>query len=115
MKIISFSPRRKAFPICIYMSQTRKQNVISLKLRIFINIHILNKLLFNVRYKIIVLNLLLKPSKEIWKIIKGMHQHDYFIREKQYYIPFLTISDKRSDLSFKKSVFYTEKLGSMLI
>lgn len=51
MKIISCSPRRKAFPICIYMSQTGKQNVVSLKLRIFTNIQVLNKWFFNVNLK----------------------------------------------------------------
>lgn len=111
MKIISCTPRRKALPICIDMTQTGKQNVGSLKLRIFTNRQTLNKWLFLTWAKnyLIVLNFLLKRSKEIWKKTEGVHQHNHFIREKtMYYISFSTILNKRWEKIGFQVVFFSK-------
>lgn len=113
MKIISCTPRRKALPICIDMTQTGKQNVGSLKLRIFTNRQTLNKWLFLTWAKnyLIVLNFLLKRSKEIWKKTEGIHQHNHFIREKtMYYISFSTILDKRWEKIGFQVVFFFQSV-----
>lgn len=68
----------------------------------------INDFLIWVKKDLIVLNLLLKPSKEIWKIIEGIHQHDHFIRGKKCItFPFqlLLIKDQ---ISVKKKVCPTQ-------